>query len=154
MRRLISAVCAATFMASANIAPAAASPLVSPPRPEANQSLIQTKSRCRRCYRSGNRYYSKRHYSNRRYSNRHYKKRRYSYRRYPNYYNYGWWGIPGVVIGGAIVGSLLYQPPYYRSYGDGHIEWCYRHYRSYRPSDNTFQPYHGPRRPCISPYRR
>jgi hypothetical protein len=33
-----------------------------------------------------------------------------------------------------------------------HIDWCYARYRSYRASDNTFQPYHGPRRSCISPY--
>ncbi|MGV3652562.1 MAG: BA14K family protein, partial [Devosia sp.] len=25
-------------------------------------------------------------------------------------------------------------------------------YRSYRASDNTFQPYNGPRQQCVSPY--
>jgi hypothetical protein len=33
-----------------------------------------------------------------------------------------------------------------------HIRWCYNRYRSYRDWDNTFQPYHGPRRQCRSPY--
>ena len=33
-----------------------------------------------------------------------------------------------------------------------HVDWCYDRYRSYRESDNTFQPYNGPRRECISPY--
>ena len=33
-----------------------------------------------------------------------------------------------------------------------HVEWCYDTYRSYRASDNTFQPFNGPRRPCYSPY--
>lgn len=33
-----------------------------------------------------------------------------------------------------------------------HIRWCYKRYRSYRAYDNTFQPYHGPRRACRSPY--
>ncbi|MEO3385553.1 BA14K family protein [Mesorhizobium sp. CAU 1741] len=33
-----------------------------------------------------------------------------------------------------------------------HYRWCDARYRSYRASDNTFQPYHGPRRQCISPY--
>ena len=33
-----------------------------------------------------------------------------------------------------------------------HIEWCEDNYRSYRVSDNTFQPYDGPRRQCRSPY--
>jgi hypothetical protein len=34
----------------------------------------------------------------------------------------------------------------------GHVRWCHAHYRSYRASDNSFQPNHGPRRPCRSPY--
>ena len=33
-----------------------------------------------------------------------------------------------------------------------HMRWCDDRYRSYRHSDNTFQPYHGPRKPCVSPY--
>jgi hypothetical protein len=33
-----------------------------------------------------------------------------------------------------------------------HVEWCEDNYRSYRRSDNTFQPYNGPRRQCRSPY--
>ncbi|WP_336068118.1 BA14K family protein [Nitratireductor rhodophyticola] len=60
-----------------------------------------------------------------------------------------------------------YSPPYYvrprpaRPYygrpvrlSRAHVRWCYNRYRSYRAFDNTFQPYHGPRRPCISPYIR
>ena len=41
--------------------------------------------------------------------------------------------------------------PVYRS-GGGHANWCYNRYRSYRASDNTFQPYNGPRQQCYSPY--
>jgi hypothetical protein len=33
-----------------------------------------------------------------------------------------------------------------------HVRWCQNRYRSYRVSDNTFQPYRGPRRACRSPY--
>ncbi len=33
-----------------------------------------------------------------------------------------------------------------------HIAWCEDRYRSYRASDNTFQPFNGARRQCISPY--
>lgn len=33
-----------------------------------------------------------------------------------------------------------------------HYRWCEARYRSYRVRDNTFQPYNGPRRQCISPY--
>ncbi|MDQ2632323.1 MAG: BA14K family protein, partial [Pseudomonadota bacterium] len=36
--------------------------------------------------------------------------------------------------------------------GSAHVQWCYDRYRSYRASDNTFQPYNGPRRQCYSPY--
>ncbi|MGH6760062.1 MAG: BA14K family protein [Phyllobacterium sp.] len=33
-----------------------------------------------------------------------------------------------------------------------HVEWCSTQYRSYRTQDNSFQPYDGPRRTCVSPY--
>lgn len=33
-----------------------------------------------------------------------------------------------------------------------HREWCVERYRSYRASDNSFQPFEGPRRQCVSPY--
>ncbi|WP_432422117.1 BA14K family protein [Rhizobium leguminosarum] len=32
------------------------------------------------------------------------------------------------------------------------MRWCYDHYASYRQWDNSYQPYVGPRRPCLSPY--
>jgi hypothetical protein len=40
----------------------------------------------------------------------------------------------------------------YRSGTNAHVAWCYDRYRSYRAYDNTYQPYNGPRRECISPY--
>lgn len=62
-------------------------------------------------------------------------------------------------------GGPRYQPYYrpapppryypkrnYRSGRNAHINWCYNRYRSYRASDNSFQPYNGPRRQCYSPY--
>jgi hypothetical protein len=33
-----------------------------------------------------------------------------------------------------------------------HYRWCEWRYRSYRAWDNSYQPYHGPRARCISPY--
>jgi len=33
-----------------------------------------------------------------------------------------------------------------------HVDYCYNRYRSYRAYDNTYQPYHGRRRACRSPY--
>lgn len=38
------------------------------------------------------------------------------------------------------------------SAGEVHTNWCYNRYRSYRAYDNTFQPYHGRRKQCFSPY--
>ncbi|MDQ6433571.1 BA14K family protein [Mesorhizobium sp. LHD-90] len=45
-------------------------------------------------------------------------------------------------------------PRYYRApvRANSHTQWCYARYRSYRAYDNTFQPYYGPRRECISPF--
>ncbi|CAB4326163.1 BA14K family protein [Brucella sp. BO2] len=34
-----------------------------------------------------------------------------------------------------------------------HIQWCSNHYRSYRSSDNTYQPFAGPRQSCNSPFQ-
>lgn len=62
---------------------------------------------------------------------------------------------PGVVLGLGLLGAAIansaipYRPRYVAS---PHVEWCYARYRSYRASDNTYQPYNGPRRQCISPY--
>ncbi|WP_426230417.1 BA14K family protein [Pararhizobium sp. DWP3-4] len=89
------------------------------------------------------------------------------------------WALGGLATG-AIIGGLLAQPRYYgpsysdqgyygstyyrpRYYvprynrqvqygGNTHARWCYARYRSYRDFDNTFQPFHGPRRACVSPY--
>ena len=33
-----------------------------------------------------------------------------------------------------------------------HVEWCSRRYRSYDVGDNSYTPYSGGRRPCVSPY--
>lgn len=59
----------------------------------------------------------------------------------------------------AFIERERYRPHYRErvrpSYGGSaraHVEWCYDRYRSYRASDNTYQPYNGPRRQCRSPY--
>ncbi len=65
----------------------------------------------------------------------------------------GWWFPPAAFIAGAIIGGAIAEPPVqYRPRGNAHIDWCYDRYRSYRASDNTYQPYNGPRRQCRSPY--
>ncbi len=67
----------------------------------------------------------------------------------PGYrYHNGYWfpaaAFLGLVIGGAIAAQA--------HSGNAHVRWCYNRYRSYREWDNTFQPNHGPRRRCNSPY--
>jgi hypothetical protein len=68
---------------------------------------------------------------------------RHGYREYN-----GWW-FPAAILGGAIIGNAIANAP---RGGSAHVQWCYDHYRSYRASDNTYQPYNGPRRQCNSPY--
>lgn len=53
----------------------------------------------------------------------------------------------GAIIGGAIANDRGYVG------GGSHVNWCANRYRSYRAYDNTYQPYGGPRRQCMSPYR-
>jgi hypothetical protein len=82
------------------------------------------------------------------------------YREYrPGYrrYNDAWYPaaafITGAIIGGALSNGVVTERRVVRrSSGNAHVEWCYDRYRSYRASDNTFQPYHGPRQQCYSPY--
>ncbi|NMG40579.1 BA14K family protein [Chelativorans sp. ZYF759] len=70
----------------------------------------------------------------------------------------GWWFPPAAFVAGAIIGGAVAQQPRpaprapQRGLSRSHVEWCYGQYRSYRASDNTFQPYQGPRRACRSPF--
>ena len=75
------------------------------------------------------------------------------YRDYrPGYRRYnGFWFPLGAFATGAIIGGAVAAPRVY-SGGSAHVNWCVNRYRSYRVSDNTFQPNVGPRRSCISPY--
>lgn len=92
-----------------------------------------------RGYRGGDRYWYNGH--------RGYRYYRPGYR----YYNDAW--FPLAAFGtGLIIGNAINQPaPVYQT-GGSHAQWCYNRYRSYRDYDNTYQPYGGPRRQCISPY--
>jgi hypothetical protein len=69
----------------------------------------------------------------------------------------GYWFPPNAFYSGRSYNGPYY--PYNRRYyrtalPPEHYDYCFRRYRSYRASDNTFQPYRGPRRPCRSPYWR
>ncbi|MGY6708965.1 MAG: BA14K family protein [Rhizobiaceae bacterium] len=90
-------------------------------------------------------------YRDRRYRHRHWRgprqyQRRHHHRRHyrsgPGFYFH--FGSP----------PRRYAPPPRRTHRlpASHVRWCHNRYRSYRASDNTFQPYNGPRRQCRSPY--
>lgn len=69
----------------------------------------------------------------------------------------GFWFPPAAFIAGAIVGGAMNDlqhrsaHPTYRMSGE-HVAWCSDHWRSYRASDNTYQPNSGARRVCTSPF--
>ncbi|WP_432761578.1 BA14K family protein [Rhizobium calliandrae] len=72
--------------------------------------------------------------------------------------NDGWWYPAAAFTTGVVVGSAVSRPrPVHHttapSRNSRHVSWCMNRFRSYRVSDNTFQPYNGPRRQCVSPYR-
>lgn len=56
---------------------------------------------------------------------------------------------PSVVSPRAIDGNPAISGQFDRK---SHVGWCLNRYRSYRASDNTFQPYEGARRACDSPF--
>ena len=141
----------ACLLSAATIVSAAAAPATALPTIQSSSDLMRAqtglvkeiKHRWRHgYYRRGNRYYYNGY--------RGYRARRPGYR----YYN-GWW-FPGAAFAlGAIIGQGLATPaPAAPGYGlpVAHYRWCEAKYRSYWPQNNTFQPYHGPRRACVSPY--
>ncbi|WP_192178828.1 BA14K family protein [Mesorhizobium amorphae] len=77
-----------------------------------------------------------------------YREYRRGYRRHGDF----WFPLAAFATGALITGAIINnQNRVYRG-GDAHVQWCYDRYRSYRASDNTFQPYDGPRQQCYSPY--
>ncbi|QPB19089.1 BA14K family protein [Rhizobium sp. 007] len=153
--------------AFSGVAPAEAFPAINLEKPKVVSNIEQVQDRMIMRRWNGRRYYS----GPRRYGNyRGYRYRNYSgyrYRNYDGYYGRRYYrrhrnndaaAIIGGLALGAIIGGALAQPRYYgppSSYaygGSGHTRWCYSRYRSYRAWDNTFQPYYGSRRQCVSPY--
>lgn len=78
------------------------------------------------------------------------------YRDY-GYRDYGYRSRPRVGLGlqlnlGPTYRVVPQSRGYVASYSARHHAWCEGKYRSYRRHDGTFQPYHGHRRRCNSPY--
>lgn len=147
----------ATSFAVASVIPAVAVPAYSLKAPSAEAAFQQVQydgywqrrmnrdDRRYRIIRRGNVVYLNGH--------RGYRDYRPGYRRYNDFWFPAGAFIAGAIIGGALNQPRYAQPPYVqRTRNDAHVQWCYDRYRSYRASDNTFQPYNGPRRQCYSPY--
>ncbi|NGO50059.1 BA14K family protein [Allomesorhizobium camelthorni] len=126
------------------------------PQADAGITLIQDGRYWRRHRGDGDRWRSRRHWrdGDRWRDRRHFRR---NWRRYDR--------RPSIYLDFSFPGYRYYEPRYYapryyaprRVYRSGrlssaHVRWCYDRYRSYRPYDNTFQPYNGPRRQCWSPY--
>jgi Ni/Co efflux regulator RcnB len=138
MRQVSTSLCAAVALSFAigGAAPAMAAPLLTPATPSASSDVVQIQHRRHRddrrdrFERRGNQAYYNGH--------RGYRDRRPGYRQHN-----GWWFPPAAFIAGAIIGGGLAK---------AHVRWCQERWRSYRVSDNSYQPYNGPRRTCVSPY--
>ncbi|TPI34431.1 BA14K family protein [Mesorhizobium sp. B3-2-1] len=103
-----------------------------------NRSFHRNFSRNRSFSRNGDMYWN---------GHRGYREYRRGYRRHGDY----WFPLAAFATGALITGAIVNENN--RVYeGNAHVQWCYDHYRSYRASDNTFQPNNGPRRECRSPY--
>lgn len=153
MRKLSSFMCHALALSFAvgTAVPVAAAPVFVPNAPAVTSDVVEAQYRREfrrdrdrrdrgRFERRGNQAYWRGH--------RGYRHQRPGYRQYN-----GWWFPPAAFIAGAIIGGAMNQPPAARpGAGSAHVQWCYDRWRSYRASDNTYQPYNGPRRQCVSPY--
>ena len=136
-----------TSLAAASATPAMAVPAFHPEGPKATTMVEQVQyDRRYHVTRRGDGYYMNGH--------RGYRDYRPGYRQYDDF-----WFPAGAFVAGALIGSALNQPRYAEPrysattrYGNSHVQWCYDRYRSYRASDNSFQPYNGPRQQCYSPY--
>lgn len=154
MMKFLSGLCATalgfSFAISAAV-PVGAAP-VPVPRAEAVASgdvvLAHSDRRWRRIHRRAERHHMREHYHGNRYGwyrgHRGYRYHRPGYRLHN-----GFWYPAAAFIAGAAISSAINQP---RVSGNAHVRWCYDRYRSYRASDNTYQPYNGGRRQCYSPY--
>lgn len=104
----------------------------------------------------GHRWHGRHHWRRHHWRRHHWAHRPWRHRHYGSH-----WPIVPFIGAGAFFNYYdpgpIYVAPRYRyrhrvRASSAHYDWCHARYRSYRAWDNTFQPYHGPRRQCISPY--
>lgn len=148
MKKMISGLCAATMMLTTfGISLAAAAPIAVPQFEVQKSDAIQVQSRRDRRDR-----YDRRDRFERRGDSYYYNGRRGYRTKRPGYrYHNGYWFPAAAFIAGAVIGGAVANQPSTRL-SSAHVRYCADRYRSYRASDNTFQPNAGPRQQCRSPY--
>src|SRR5690606_22374095 len=144
-RKFAVAAISATVVAG-GIMPAQAMPVIASPAAKLSVQSDVTEVRHRRHHRRGS-YHGQRGHRPKRPHHR--------------YHNGCWYPLAAFGAGALIGGAMASQPRYVepaprRVYSNGinprHYDWCHARYRSYDARSNTFQPYHGPRKTCYSPY--
>lgn len=118
--------------------PLAAAPFSVPTSFNTTTDVINAASEIRIVRRGDQRYFNGR---------RGYRAQRDGYRQYE-----GFWFPGEAFVGLSILNGIVQQQYRPRYNGNSHINWCFNHYRSYRASSDSYQPYSGGRRRCNSPY--
>jgi hypothetical protein len=154
-----------SFAAAAAV-PANAAQMFVPQGPDSSSNVINVAEGGAQYLRHSGRHFGNRHFS-RNFGDRNFGSRRFAgndgaywnghrgYREYHRgYRRHGDYWFPLAAFGaGALITGAIINSENNRVYrGDSHVQWCYDRYRSYRASDNTFQPNYGPRQQCRSPY--
>ena len=156
MFKFSSALCHALALSFAvgTAVPAAAAPVFVPKAPTVSSDVTNVQYRRDRDYRRGDRRDRGRDRFERRGNSTYWRGHRGYRDRRPGYRQYnGFWFPPAAFIAGAIIGGAMNQAPAARTRGgSAHVQWCHDRWRSYRAYDNSYQPYNGPRRQCVSPY--
>ena len=157
MKKISSAIygALASVLAASFALPATAAPMFVPNVPQVSGDVVKVQSprEFRRDKEVRRHNQNKRNRFERRGNRAYYNNHRGYHQRRPGYRQYnGFWFPPAAFIAGAIIGGAMNNNVIVQPVTSAHVQWCYNRYRSYRASDNTFQPYNGPRQRCYSPY--
>ncbi|MDP3896409.1 MAG: BA14K family protein [Mesorhizobium sp.] len=156
MRTLSSTLCAmlALSFAAGTAVPASAAPVFAPRAQAETGNAIDVQYRVeRRDDRRLDNRSDRRDRFERRGNTAYYNGHRGYQQRRPGYRQHnGFWFPAGAFIAGAIIGGALNNNQPMMRMSSQHVRWCQNRWRSYRASDNSYQPSYGPRQRCVSPY--